>query len=66
MTPPMSSAEIPASAMALPAATTDISATVSSGLAQCRVAMPERERIHSSLESMFSRITSLGTTRVGR
>ncbi len=53
--------------MALPDASTDIAATVSSSEAQWRVAMPERERIHSSDESIVSRMTSLGgTTRVGR
>lgn len=66
MTPPICSGVIPASAMAFPAASTDIAATVSSSEAQWRVAMPDRERIHSSDESIFSRITSLGTTRVGR
>lgn len=66
ITPPICSGVIPASAMALPAASTDMAETVSSGDAQCRVAMPERERIHSSDESIVSRITSLGTTRVGR
>ena len=52
--------------MALPDASTDMVATVSSGPAQWRVAMPDRERIHSSDESMCLRISSLGTTRVGR
>ena len=66
MTAPICSGVIPASAIALPAASSDISATVSSGPAQCRVAMPERDRIHSSEESMCLRISSLGTTRVGR
>lgn len=66
ITPPICSGVIPASAMALPDASIDIMATVSSSEAQCRVAMPERERIHSSDESIVSRITSLGTTRVGR
>lgn len=65
-TAPICSALIPASAMALPEASTDIAATVSESEAQWRVAMPERERIHSSDESIFSRITSFGTTRVGR
>lgn len=65
-TAPICSASIPASAIALPEASTDIAATVSSGDAQCRVSMPERDRIHSSDESIVSRITSLGTTRVGR
>ena len=65
-TAPRSAGAIPASAMALPAASTDIAVTVSWSSAQCRVAMPERERIHSSDESIRSRITSLGTTRVGR
>ncbi len=65
-TAPICSGPIPASAMAFPEASTDIAATVSSGEAQWRVAMPERERIHSSDESIFSRITSFGTTRVGR
>lgn len=66
ITAPICSGVIPASATALPAASTDIAATVSSSEAQWRVAMPERERIHSSDESIVSRITSLGTTRVGR
>lgn len=66
ITPPICSGVRPASAMALPAASTDIAVTVSSSEAQCRVEMPERERIHSSDESIFSRMTSLGTTRVGR
>lgn len=66
ITPPIWSAEIPASAMALPEASIDIAATVSSAEAQWRVAMPERERIHSSEESIVSRITALGTTRTGR
>lgn len=65
-TAPICSALIPASAMALPEASIDIAATVSESEAQWRVAMPERERIHSSDESIFSRITSFGTTRVGR
>ncbi len=65
-TAPTCSASMPASAIALPEASMAIAATVSSGPAQCRVSMPERERIHSSDESIFSRITSLGTTRVGR
>ncbi len=65
-TPPICSAVIPASAIALPDASMDIAATVSSSEAQCRVSMPERERIHSSDESIVSRITSLGTTRTGR
>ncbi len=65
-TAPICSAAIPASAIALPDASTDIAATVSSSFAQWRVSMPERERIHSSEESIFSRITSLGTTRTGR
>lgn len=66
ITAPICSAVMPASAMALPDASTDIAATVSSSFAQCRVEMPERERIHSSDESMCSRMTSLGTTRIGR
>jgi 3-oxoacyl-[acyl-carrier-protein] synthase III len=51
---------------ATPAAAMDISATVSSGPAQCRVAMPERERIHSSLDSILSTISAFVTTRPGR
>lgn len=65
-TAPICSGSMPASAMALPDASTDIAATVSSSEAQWRVTMPERERIHSSEESIVSRITSFGTTRVGR
>ncbi len=66
ITAPIWAGSMPALAMALPDASTDIMATVSSGPAQCRVAMPERERIHSSDESMCLRISSFPTTRVGR
>jgi hypothetical protein len=66
ITPLICSGVIPASAMALPDAAMDIAATVSSGDAQWRLVIPERERIHSSDESIVSRITSLGTTRLGR
>ncbi len=66
MTHPTCSAETPACARALPAAAIDISATVSSSLAQRRVLMPERDWIHSSDESMRSISSELGTTRTGR
>lgn len=65
-TAPICSGVIPASAIAFPDASSDISVTVSWSFAQCRVAIPDRERIHSSDESIVSRITSFGTTRVGR
>ncbi len=66
ITPPICSGEIPACAMALPAACTDISATDSSGPAQRRSAIPLRVRIHSSDESIHSRTSALGITRTGR
>ena len=47
-------------------AATDIICTVSSGVAQRRCLMPERCWIHSSLESIASTISELGTTRRGR
>ena len=66
MTAPTCSGRMPAWAIALPAAATLMSMTVSSGAAQRRVSMPERSRIHSSEESMRSQISSLVTTRDGR
>ena len=47
-------------------AATDIIWTVSSGVAQRRCLMPERCWIHSSLESIASMTSELGTTRDGR
>ena len=47
-------------------AATDIDCTVSSGVAQRRVLMPERCWIHSSLESIASMISALGITRLAR
>ena len=45
---------------------TDIICTVSSGVAKRRSLMPDRCWIHSSLESMASTMSALGTTREGR
>jgi len=59
-------ASTPASASASRAAATDITWTVSSGVAQRRCLMPERVWIHSSLESIASTISLLGTIREGR
>ncbi len=66
MTQPTWSASMPALASALPAAATDMSTTDSSGAAKRRVTMPDRSRIHSSVESMRSQISSLVTMRAGR
>jgi hypothetical protein len=66
MTAPICSGAIPAAAIALPPAATDMSWIVSPGAAKCRVAMPDRVRIHSSVESMCSQISSLVTRRAGR
>ena len=52
ITAPICSGAMPAAAIALPPAATDRSWIVSSGGAKRRVAMPERERIHSWVESM--------------
>ena len=60
------SGRMPAWAIALPAAATLMSMTLSSGAAQRRLSMPERSRIHSSEESMRSQISALVTTRDGR
>jgi hypothetical protein len=57
---------MPASARAALDAHTDMLTTVSSGSAIRRDVMPERVRIHSSLESMRSTISELGTARRGR
>ena len=48
------------------AAATDIICTVSSGVAKRRCLMPERCWIHSSLESIASTTSALGTIREGR
>ncbi len=55
-----------ARASALREAASAISITDSPSPAQPRVMMPERSRIHWSLESMCSQISSLVTTRRGR
>ncbi len=52
--------------MAMRDASTDIICTDSSGPAQRRVLIPERCWIHSSLESIASTTSELGTRRVGR
>jgi len=64
-TAPSWSPLMPAAARALPAACTDISSTVSSSVAQRRLSMPERVRIHSSEESIQVQTSSLVTTRLG-
>ena len=56
----------PARSRAWRAAATDIICTVSSGPAQRRSLMPERCWIHSSLESIASTSSELGTIREGR
>jgi hypothetical protein len=57
---------MPARSIASRAAATDITWTVSSGVAQRRCLMPERCWIHSSLESIASTTSEFGITRVGR
>ena len=57
---------MPASAMALAAAAAPMLATVSSGAANRRSAMPTRLWIHWSLVSMTWARSSLVTTRSGR
>ena len=57
---------MPARSRAPRDAATDIICTVSSGVAKRRCLMPERCWIHSSLESIASTISALGTTREGR
>ncbi len=57
----------PAASSAFEAAATDMSTIVSSGcaLAKRRSLIPERDWIHSSLESICSQISALVTTRSG-
>ena len=43
-----------------------MSTTDSSGAAKRRLMMPDRSRIHSSEELIFSITSELGTTRSGR
>jgi hypothetical protein len=62
----MSVASRPLAASALPPAATDISASVSSGSAHRRSAMPTRPWIHSSLVSIVWASSSLVTRRRGR
>ena len=57
---------IPARDSALRDDATLIICTVSCGSAHLRSMIPERVRIHSSLESMWRQISSLVTTRLGR
>jgi len=66
ITSPMSAAETPAAARASSAARVPMSSTVSSSRAKRRDRMPDRDWIHSSLESRTSQISSLVTTRSGR
>ena len=57
---------MPARSSALRDDSTLIICTVSCGSAQRRSMMPERVRIHSSVESIWSTISALVTTRLGR
>ncbi len=66
MTQPIWPGSMPAWSSAFFAALTDIASTVSSASAQRRSLIPERVWIHSSDESMFSRISAFVTTRRGR
>ncbi len=66
ITAPTCPAVMPDCAIALPAACTDISATVSSGPAQRRSAIPLRLRIHSSEDSIQFSTSAFGITRTGR
>ena len=59
-------ASTPESSSARRAAATDIIRRVSSSVAQRRSSMPERWRIHSSVESMPRTTSEFGTTREGR
>ena len=43
-----------------------MSMTLSSSAAKWRLMMPDRSRIHSSLESILSTISEFMTTRAGR
>ena len=61
----MSAGESPLPASALPPAATAMSATVSSGPAIRRLAIPTRLRIHSSLVSTIAASSSLVTTLAG-
>ncbi len=64
-TKPIWSGVIPACSRAWRAACSAMSMTLSSSAAQCRLMMPERSRIHSSLESILSTISEFMTTRAG-
>ncbi len=66
MTQSTCAASMPAPSSALRAAETDIICTVSSGPAKRRSLIPDRCWIHSSLESIASISSELGTTRLGR
>ena len=66
MTASTSLISIPARFSATSDAALDIAITVSSFDANRRDWIPERSRIHSSLESIRSTISELGTTRDGR
>lgn len=65
-TQPIWAGAMPESASASLAAFVDIIRIVSSSEAQRRSLIPERVWIHSSLESICSRISALVTTRRGR
>ena len=61
----MSAGDSPLPASALPPAAQAMSATLSSGAAIRRLAMPTRDLIHSSLVSMVWASSSLVTDRAG-
>ena len=65
MTRSMSPGDRPLAASALPPAAQAMSATLSSGAAIRRLAMPTRDLIHSSLVSMVWASSSLVTDRAG-
>ena len=65
MTRSTSAGDSPLAAIALPPACTAMSATVSSGPAILRLAMPTRLRIHSSSVSTVCASSSLVTTLAG-
>ena len=66
MTASMSAPSRPARSIATRPAISAMSAMLSSAAANRRVKMPDRDRIHSSEESMNWQISSLVTTRSGR
>ena len=66
MTAPSCEASMPAAASASRAACSDMSRTLTSSAARCRVLMPVRCWIHSSEDSIHWQTSSLVTTTSGR